>query len=85
MSEQVYLITIALPFGTVLIVFAMKYPTAARQAQASIRSTDASRSLSERSAATRAQTAASLASIEAEMIRIGNRLGAVETMLRGVA
>ncbi len=42
MSEQVYLITIALPFGTVLIVFAIKYPTAARQAQASIRSADAS-------------------------------------------
>ncbi len=43
------------------------------------------RSLAERSAATQAETAASLASIEAEMIRIGNRLGAVETMPRDVA
>lgn len=84
MSERIYLITIALPFGTVLIVFAMKYLAAARQAHARILSADAYRSFAESAAASQAQTTALLASMQAELVRIGSRLGAVETMLRQV-
>lgn len=84
MSERIYLITVALPFGTVLVIFAMKYLAAARQAHARLLSADAYRSFAEHAAATQAQTAASLASMQAELVRIGSRLGAVETMLREV-
>ena len=84
MSERIYLITITLPFGTVLIIFAMKYLAAVRQAHSRILSADADRRLAENTASTLARTAASLASIEAELVRIGSRLGAVERMLKEV-
>lgn len=52
MSERLYLITLALPFGTVLVIFAMRCLAAARQAHARILSADAYRSFAEHAAAT---------------------------------
>ena len=84
MSEQIYLATIALPLGTVLLIFAMRYRAAARQAQMRLQGADAYRGFAEGAAVAQARTAASLASIEAELVRMGDRLGAVEKMLRDV-
>ncbi len=83
MSEQIYLITIALPFATVLVVFAMKYLAAAREARARILSADSYRGLAE-AAASQSQTTTTLAAMQADLAHVGTRLAAIEKILKEV-
>lgn len=84
MSEQIYLLTLAIPLGTVLAVFAMKYLSAAYKARAESASAEAYRELAAKAVANQADNAAALAAIQASLADIKGRLTEVETMLKEV-
>jgi hypothetical protein len=84
MSEQIYLMTLTIPLGTVLVIFAMKYLSAAYKARAEAASADAYRELAARSAAAQAENAAALAAIRSTLGDMQGRLVEVETMLKEV-
>lgn len=72
MSEHVYLLTISLAAGTVLLVFGLRYLTAAQAAKA-------------RAAEAGTDTAATLASINATLVDLNRRVAAVEKILKDVS
>jgi len=84
MSEPLYLISIGLIFGTILAIFAMKYLSSARQAQARIAIENSYRELAQKEVATQAENAASLSAIRSELTEIKARLGAIEKILKEV-
>jgi len=77
MAEHVYLLTLFLPLGTVLIIFGMKYYAAIQQAKARLASDEAYRQVAEQAAAAQAETAAALADLKV-------RLTAIEKILKEV-
>ncbi len=84
MSANLFLTTLCLPLATILIVFGMRYWSVVQQAKARLASDEAYRKTAETAAAAEAQTAASLAAIQASLAEIGVRLGAVEKVLKDV-
>ena len=60
MSGHLYLITLFLLFGTPVLIFAMKYVSAAVQAWSRGRSESAYRELAEKAAAAQSESAATL-------------------------
>ncbi len=84
MSTTLYLLTWCLPLGTILIVFAMRYAAAVRQASARLAEDRAYRQIAESAAAAQSETAVALSSIQAAMADVRARLAAVEKMLRDV-
>jgi hypothetical protein len=76
MSEHVYLLTILLPLGTVLIIFALKYGSAAYQARARSASEVAYRELAQSIVSVQSETAVSLAAMQAELVQIATRVAA---------
>lgn len=70
MSEHLYLLTICLPLGTILLVFGMRYLAAVRQAKAKTDEDAAYRALAE-------STRAALTEMQA-------RLEGIETILKAV-
>jgi len=84
MSAQDYLIFI-LPFvGTVLIVFGLKYGSAAYQARARIAGDTAYRELAQSVVSTQSETAAAMAAMRAELAQITAPLAAIATILKEV-
>ncbi|MBZ2209886.1 hypothetical protein [Massilia soli] len=77
MAEHVYLLTLFLPLGTVLLIFGMKYYAAVQQAKARLASDDAYRQVAEQAVAAQAETAAALADLKI-------RLATIEKILREV-
>lgn len=77
MSSNLYLLTILLLLGTIVVVFAMKYLSVAMTAWAKGRG-EAS------TAAAQSETAAALASIQASNRQLLDRLAAIETILKAV-
>ena len=77
MAEHVYLLTLFLPLGTVLLIFGMKYYAAVQQAKARLASDDAYRQVAEQAVAAQAETAAALADLKM-------RLATIEKILREV-
>jgi Tfp pilus assembly protein PilO len=84
MSEHVYFLTIGLPLATVLLIFGMKYWSAAQQAKARVANDEAYRQIAAQAVSAQAETAAALASIDATLADLKTRLIAVEKMLREV-
>lgn len=85
MVEQVfYLLTLILPLVTVLLVFGMKYRSAAVQSRALKASEDAYRSLAEKAAAAQRDNATVLASLRADVARLSEALASVEHILKQV-
>lgn len=84
MSEYVYLSSISLAFGTVLIIFVMKYFAAIQQAKSRLANDEAYRQLAEQAAAAQAETAAALASMGATLADVKARLATLEKILREV-
>ncbi|MEO8672412.1 MAG: hypothetical protein ABI411_13935 [Tahibacter sp.] len=84
MSTQVYVLTLALFFGTILMVFWMKYFSAASAVRARIASDDAYRSLAEQAVAAQSENQASLSAIRAELSSVATRVAAVEKILKQV-
>ena len=84
MSTPLYLISIGLPFATILIIFAMRYFSAIRQARARLANDDAYRQIAEKAASAEAATAAALSAIQAALADAGARLTAIEKVLKDV-
>ena len=84
MSATIYLLTICLPLGTILLIFAMRSYASVQQAKARLASDDSFRQLAAAAASAQAQTNATLASIDATLAELKGRLGAVERMLKEV-
>ncbi len=84
MSEGPFYISISLVLGTILLVFGMKYLSAAYQARSRVKGEDAWRELAEKAVAAQSRNAASLSSIESELSTIVTRLTAVEKVLKEV-
>jgi hypothetical protein len=84
MSTSVYLLTIGLFVGTALLIFGMKYFSAAFQARARIAADAAYRALAEKAVAAEAGNQAALAAMQAELIKVAASLAAVEKILKQV-
>lgn len=84
MAEHVYLLTLFLPLGTVLLIFGMKYYAAVQQAKARLASDEAYRQVAEQAAAAQAETAATLAAMSTMLADVKTRLATVEKILREV-
>ena len=70
MSEHLYLLTICLPLGTVLLIFGMRYLAAVRQARAQLDHNQAYRELAEKN--------------QAALSEIRTRLDGIEKILKDV-
>ena len=84
MSEHLYLLTIVLPLLTVLLIFALKYISAAYQARARGETESAYRELAQSASRSQAETAASLAALRTELAQISSRLATVSKILQEV-
>ncbi|MBT9597438.1 MAG: hypothetical protein IV094_15765 [Vitreoscilla sp.] len=84
MSESLYLLSICLPLGAIVLVFGMRYFAATQQARARLANDEAYRQLAAEAAATQAQTASALSSIGATLTDLQARLAAVEKILKQV-
>lgn len=84
MSENVYLLTICLPLGTILLIFGMRYYAAVMQAKASLAHQEAYRQMAASMASSQAATTAMVSSIDAAMTDIRSRMAAVEKILKDV-
>ncbi len=84
MSEYLYLLTICLPLGTILLVFGMRYLAAVQQAKARLANDDAYRQVAQKAVAAQSENATALSSIQAALADVRNRLAAVEKILKEV-
>ena len=84
MSPQVFLLTISIFFGTILLIFAMKYFSAMQQAKARLASDEAYRQLAAQASAAQAEANARLVAMEATLALVNNRIASVEKMLKEV-
>lgn len=84
MSESVYLLTICIPLAVILIIFAMKYFSAAYAARARQAGDSAYKALAERAVAAQAENQAALAIMEAQLAKVAASLATVEKILKQV-
>jgi hypothetical protein len=84
METSIYLLTIGLLLGTVLLIFGMKYFSSAFQARARIASDTAYRTLTEKAVAAQSENRAALLVIQAELAKVAASLAAVEKILKQV-
>ncbi|MBA3811222.1 MAG: hypothetical protein H0X27_06175 [Caulobacteraceae bacterium] len=84
MSDHTYFLTISLVLGAILLVFGMKYLSAAYQARSRVKGEDAWRELAEKAVSAQSRNAATLSSMESELSTIVTRLTAVEKVLKEV-
>jgi Tfp pilus assembly protein PilO len=79
-----FLLVTILVLVTILLVFGMKYFSAARTVHARADSEEAYRELAEKAVAQQAANAASLAAVQADFSEMKLRLAAIEKLLREV-
>jgi hypothetical protein len=84
MAAQLYMPTLLLILGTVLVVFGMKYVSEALQARSRAANERSFQLLAEEAHAAQAQHAALLSAIQSSISDIGTRLGQVERILKEV-
>jgi hypothetical protein len=84
MSEQVYFISMAALFGTPILIFGLKYWSAAQQARARIAEDGAYRKLASDAVTAQSGNAATLSAIQSELAEIKMRMASVETILKTV-
>lgn len=84
MQPFYYVLTLLFLFGTPLIIFAMKYVSAAYAARSKGQADDAYRELAQKAATAESENSASLVAIRAELSQIVERLSAVEKILKAV-
>ena len=82
--HYLYMLTLLLILGTVLIVFAMKYVSEALQARSRAANERSFRLFAEDAHAVQSQHVAMLSSIQSSVSDIGTRLGQVERILKEV-
>jgi hypothetical protein len=84
MTTTLYLSTLVLPLGTILIVFGMRYFALVQRARARLAEDDAYRQLAESASAAQSRIANGLAAMEANLSDVRTRMAAVETILKAV-
>ena len=84
MTTTLYVLTLVLPFATILIVFGVRYYAAVQQARARLANDDAYRQLAESASAAQSQIATSLAAMETSLTDLHTRMTTVETILKAV-
>lgn len=84
MAAQMYMPTLLLIIGTVLVVFGMKYVSEALQARSRAANERSFRLLAEDAHAVQSQHVELLSSIQSSVSDIGTRLGQVEKILKEV-
>jgi len=84
MTELLYLLTLCLPLGAILLVFGMRYFSAVQQAKARLANEGAYRAIAEKAAAAESETATALSSIQAALADVRTRLTAIEKILKEV-
>ena len=84
MAAQMYLPTLLLILGTVLVVFGMKYISEALRARSQAANERSFRLFAEDARALQSQHVALLTSIQSSISDIGTRLGQVEKILKEV-
>jgi len=84
MSESLYLLTLCLPLGTLLVIFGLKYWSAAQQAKARAAGDEAYRQIAAQILTAQSETAGVLASIDGALSDVRTRLSAVEKILKDV-
>ena len=84
MTVFLYLLTICIPCGVVLLIFAMKYISSARQAQSRALAENAYREVAEKAVAVQSANATSLSAIQIDLAETKTRLAAIEKVLKAV-
>ncbi len=84
MTTTLYLLTLALPLATILVVFGMRYFALIQQARARLANDDAYRHLAEGASVAQSRIATSLGAMEANLSDVRTRMAAVETILKAV-
>ena len=84
MSEHLFLLTICLVLGTILLVFGMRYFSAVQQAKARLANDDAYRQIAQKAVTGQSETATALSSIQAALADVRARLTAIEKILKEV-
>jgi uncharacterized membrane protein len=84
MATSVYLLTISLFLGTILLVFGMKYFSALFQARARIANDAMYRALAEKAVTAQSENQAALSAIRADLAKVAASLAAVEKVLQQV-
>ncbi len=79
-----FLLVTILLFVTILLVFGMKYFSAARQAQGQLAGDTALRDLADKATALQSEAVAALAAVRSELAEIKARLASVEKILKEV-
>jgi hypothetical protein len=84
MSEHLYLLTLYLFVAVPLLIFGMKYISAAYRARLRTLADDAYRKLAGDAVTAQAGNAATLSAIQSELAEIKTRMASVETILKAV-
>ncbi len=81
---NMFLLVTVLVLATILLVFGMKYFSAAKQARSRIASDERYRDLAAKATAAQTEAAALLTSMRSELSEIKTRLASVESVLKEV-
>jgi len=86
MSEHAnaFLFLSILALATILLVFGMKYFSAAKQSRAGVAGENAWRDLAAKAAAAQTSSAAALAALQADVADVKGKLASIEKVLREV-
>jgi hypothetical protein len=84
MSEHLYLLTICLPLGAIVVVFAMRYISAVQQARARLADDEAYRQIAGRAVAAETANAAALSAIQTSLADVATRLAEIEKVLKTI-
>lgn len=84
MSESVYFLTLGLFFGSILMIFGMKYFAAIQQARARAEREEAYRQLAHDGSLAQQETAAALRAVQATVSSYEARLAEIERLLKQV-
>ncbi|MES2323975.1 MAG: hypothetical protein V4633_17085 [Pseudomonadota bacterium] len=84
MAEHIYLLTICLPLGAAVLIFGMKYFSAAVAARARVAGDTAYSELAAKAVAAQVANQAALAGMQAELAKLGKDVGSIEKILKQV-
>jgi predicted negative regulator of RcsB-dependent stress response len=84
MSESLYLLSICLVLGTILLVFGMRAFSAVQQAKVRNASDAAYRQIAEKAVASASENTTALASIQTSLADVRTRLTTIEKVLKEV-
>ena len=84
MSENIYLLTILLVLGTIVLVFGMRFYAVAYRVRVEVASADAYRDLADKSVSAESRNATSLSTLQTQLADLNVRLSGIEKILKEV-